>query len=117
MEKFKEKIEPILKEHLALDRECAKDYYYDFDSRERGIIWNKEKEALNNVKFEDVIAYLDSVNSAEKLSALSEEFYDDISCNLYGDKKNEVLECFKRNNKRLNANLDDFLKATENNLK
>lgn len=113
MEDFKKKFEPILEEHLALGRKCAEDYYYDFDAYERNIIWEKEKKALSGVKFEDIIAYLDNIDSAEKLSALSEEFYDDISCDLYGDKRREVLECFKRNNKRLNAGLDNFLKAIE----
>lgn len=113
MEDFKKKFEPILEEHLALDRKCTEDYYYDFDAYERNIIWEKEKKALSGVKFEDIIAYLDNIDSAEKLSALSEEFYDDISCDLYGDKRREVLECFKRNNKRLNAGLDNFLKVIE----
>lgn len=116
MEEFKKKIEPILEEHLALDRKCAKDYYYDFDAYEREKIWAKEKEALSGVKFEEVIAYLDNVDSADKLGALSEEFYDDISCDLYGNKKREVLECFKRNNKRLNADLDEFLGSAEKNI-
>ena len=113
MEEFKKRIEPILEEHLALDRKCIEDHYYDYDAYERNIIWKKEKEALSGVKFEDVIAYIDTIDSAEKLEALSEEFYDDISCDLYGNKKREVLECFKRNNKRLNADLGEFLGETE----
>lgn len=113
MEEFKERIEPILKEHLVLDRKCAEDYYYDFDAHERNIIWEKEKKALSDVKFEDVIAYLDAVGSAEKLGALSEGFYDNIANEVYGNKRQEVLECFKRNNKRLSADLDEFLDAME----
>ena len=117
MEEFKKRIEPILEEHLVLDRKCIEDHYFDYDAYERNIIWEKEKKALSGVKFEDVIGYLDTIDSAEKLEALSEEFYDDISCDLYGDKKREVLECFKRNNKRLNADLDEFLEKTEEDLK
>ena len=73
----------------------------------------EEKKALSGVKFEDVIKYLDAVDSAEKLGVLSEAFYSDISCGLYGDKKREVLECFRRNNKRLGGDLGEFLKTME----
>ena len=117
MEEFKKKIEQILEEHLALDRKCEEDHYYDFDAYERNIIWEKEEKALSGVKFEDVIKYLDAVDSVEKLGALSEAFYSDISCGLYGDKKREVLECFRRNNKRLGGDLDEFLKTMEEDLK
>ena len=117
MEEFKERIEPILKEHLALDRKCAEDYYYDFDAHERNIIWEKEKKALSGVKFEDVIAFLDAIDSAEELGALSEAFYEEISHEAFGDRRREVLECFKRNDERLGADLDEFLKETEKDLK
>ncbi len=113
MEEFKKRIEPILEEHLTLDRKCEEDHYYDFDAYERDMIWGKEKEALSGVKFEDVIAYLDTIDSAEKLGALSEGFYDNIANEVYGNKRQEVLECFKRNNKRLGADLDEFLEAME----
>lgn len=113
MEEFKKRIEPILEEHLALDRKCEEDHYYDFDAYERDIICEKEKASLSGVKFEDVIAYLDTVDSADKLGALSEGFYDSIANEVYGNKRQEVLECFKRNNERLGADLDEFLEAME----
>lgn len=117
MEEFKKRFEPILEEHLALDRKCAEDYYYDFDAYERNIIWEKEKKALSGAQFEDVIAYLDTIDSTEKLGALSEAFYENISHEVFGDKRREVFECFKRNNKRLGADLDEFLEETEKELK
>jgi hypothetical protein len=117
MEELKKKLEPILKEHIALDHKCAEDSYYDYDAFERNKIWKKEGEALKNSSFEDVVGYLNAVDSAEKLEALSEEFYEEVSYNLFGDKRREVLDCFRRNSRRLSANLDEFLDATEEELK
>lgn len=116
MEEFKKKFDPILEEHLELDHKCAEDYYYDFDSHERNIIWEKEKKALSGAKFEDIITYIDNIDSAEKLGALSEAFFEEFSHEAFGDKRREVLECFKRNNERLTANLDEFLSETEKEL-
>ena len=111
MEDIKKKLKPILEEHLALDKKCSEEEYYDMDNYEREKIWTKEKEAISGSKFEDVLAFIDSVETADELVALSEEFYDDVACVLFGDKRREVLECFRRNNQRLGAGLDDFLNA------
>ena len=111
MENLKKVIKPILAEHVMLNKKCEESYGYDMDNYEREKIWAKEKEAISGSKFEDVLAFIDSVETADELVALSEEFYDDVAYDLFGDKRREALECFRRNNQRLDADLDEFLDA------
>lgn len=110
MEEIKNKLEPILEKHVALNEKCEKNYGYDMDNFEREKIWTKEVEAISGVDFHEILTYLDTIKSAKKLEALSENFYDEIAHNLFGNKSREVLNCFRKNNKRLNAGLDDFLR-------